>query len=241
MTPPTSENAFLHGGFPRIRLYWTCHTQYYTFTFAQRNTQQGSVGEGGSCAGLRADLPLRCYLLLRHKGAPRQSTWGRKARQRMSQLELHREEDPRLSSMTTLSSMNTIYATGSLFSNRPPVPSSSPRALITFTGTLLVLCVLPHPFLSPFLPVPPFSFYRLNQERCSPSIANWLWCWTFITWQLGVCMVEMWERERAERAAGEECGLILRGHYYHHTLCQCHRGWLVHTHTHTLTVKLLED
>lgn len=38
----------------------------------------------------------------------------------MSQLLLLRGEDSRLSSMTTLSSMNTIYATGSLFSNGPP-------------------------------------------------------------------------------------------------------------------------
>lgn len=42
----------------------------------------------------------------------------------MSQLELNREEDPRLFPMTTLSSMNTIYATGSLFSNRTPSPWS---------------------------------------------------------------------------------------------------------------------
>lgn len=38
----------------------------------------------------------------------------------MSQLQLRREEGPRLSSMTTPSSMNTSYTTGSLFSNRPP-------------------------------------------------------------------------------------------------------------------------
>lgn len=98
------------------------HAQSYTFTLAQRNTQQGSVGEGGTCVCLRVDLPLHCYLLLGHKGAPWRAASGRKARRRMSQLELHREEDPRLSSMTTLSSMNTIYATGSLFSNRPPPP-----------------------------------------------------------------------------------------------------------------------
>lgn len=77
-----------------------------------------------ACVGPRVDLPLHCYLLLRHKGAPWWAASGRKARRRMSQLELRREEDPRLSPMTTLSSMNTIYATGSLFSNRPP-----PRSL----------------------------------------------------------------------------------------------------------------
>lgn len=108
------------------------HAEYYVFSHT-RNTQQGSAREGGSSVGPRVDLPLHCYLLLRHKGAPWRATSGRKARRRMSQLELHREEDPRLSSMTTLSSMNTIYATGSLFSNRPPpVPPSSPRVLATF-------------------------------------------------------------------------------------------------------------
>lgn len=120
------------------------------------------MGEGGSCVSPRVDLPLHCYLLLGHKGAPWRATTGRKARRRMSRLELHREEDPRLSPMTTLSSMNTIYAMGSLFSNRPPHgPSSSPRTLATFTGTLLVFCVLPHPFLSLF---PPFFFTGESRE-----------------------------------------------------------------------------
>lgn len=138
----------------------------------ERNAQQGSAGEGGSCVGPRVDLPLHCYLLLRHKGAPWRAASGRKARRRMSRLELHREEDPRLSPMTTLSSMNTIYATGSLFSNRPPRLPMVP---------LLHLALSPHsqgPFLSSvfclilfFLSFPPF-FYRLNQEKCSPSIAN---------------------------------------------------------------------
>lgn len=129
-----------------------CQTHMHNITLSlERSTQQGSVGEGGSCVGLRVDLPLHCYLLLWHKGAPWRAASGRKARRRMSQLELHREEDSRLSPMTTLSSMNTIYATGSLFSNRPPHGSSpSLRTLATFTGTLLVPCVLPHPILSVF-------------------------------------------------------------------------------------------
>lgn len=99
------------------------HAHYYTFT-AEKNAQRGSLGEGGSCVGPRVDLPVHCYLLLRHKGAPWRGASGRKARRRMSQLELNREEDPRLFPMTTLSSMNTIYATGSLFSNRTPSPWS---------------------------------------------------------------------------------------------------------------------
>lgn len=54
-------------------------------------------------------------------------------------------------------------------------------------------------------PSPPLcsvsSFYLLNQERCSPSIANRLGHWTFITRWLEVCVAQMWEtRERA----GEE-------------------------------------
>lgn len=189
----------------------------------ERSTQQGSVEEGGSCVGLRVDLPLHCYLLLRHKGAPWRAASGRKARRRMSQLELHREEDSRLSPMTTLSSMNTIYATGSLFSNRPPNgPPSSLRTLATFTGTLLVLCVLPHPILSLFS----LFFYRLNQERCSLSIANWLWRSIFITWWLEVCMVEMWEWGSV---LGREMWAPPQGHHYDHTLCQCHGGRLLHT------------
>lgn len=192
----------------------------------ERNAQQGSAGEGGSCVGPRVDLPLHCYLLLRHKGALWRAASGRKARRRMSRLELHREEDPRLSPMTTLSSMNTIYATGSVFSNRPPPPpdgaSSSPRALATFTGTLLVFCVL----ILFFLSFPPFFFYRLNQEKCSPSIANWLWRWTFITWWLEVCMVDMWEWGSV---LGRETWAPPQGHHYDHTLCQCHGGRLLHT------------
>lgn len=142
-----------------------CQTHMHSPLLLERNTQQGSAGEGGSRVGPRVDLPLHCYLLLGHKRAPWRAASGRKARRRMNQLEPHREEEPHLSPMTILSSMNTIYATGSLFSNRPPYgPSSSPRTPATFTGTLLVFCVLPHLFLS--------LFYRLNQERCSQSIAN---------------------------------------------------------------------
>lgn len=197
------------------------HAQYYAFTLAQRNTQRGSVGEGGSCVGLRVDLPVYCYLLVRHKEAPWWAASGRKARRRMSQFELHREEDPRLSPMTTLSSMNTIYATGSLFSNRPP------RSLFFALHSRHIhkdpSCLLCSASSFSFSL---FPFYRLNQERCSPSIANWLWRWTFITWWLGVCMVEMWER-------GSVLGRVMRahpqGHHYDHTLCQCHGGRILHT------------
>lgn len=83
----------------------------------------------------------------------------------------------------------------------PPGPSSSPRALATFTVSHSCLqCSASSFSLSLSL------FYSLNQERCSPSIANWLWRWTFITWWLGVCMVVMWE---SGSVLGEKCGLIL--------------------------------
>lgn len=84
-----------------------------------------------------------------------------------------------------------------------------PRTLATFTGTLLVFCDLPHPFISP-----PFPFiYGLNQGRCSPSIANWLRRWTFITWWLEVCMVEMWEWGNALGSnAGSSSGWSSRSH-----------------------------
>lgn len=72
------------------------HAQYYAFTLANRNTQQGSARKGGSCVGPKVDLPLHCYLLLGHKGAPWRAASGRKASLRMSQLQLHIEEDPRI-------------------------------------------------------------------------------------------------------------------------------------------------
>lgn len=111
----------------------------------------------------------------------------------MSQLRLLGGEDSRRSSMTTLSSMNTIYAAGSLFSHRPPPPRPPaphrPRALATFRGSRL----LPPSSVS--------AFYLLNQERCSPSIANRLGRRTFITRWLQVGAAQTWEtRERA----GEE-------------------------------------
>lgn len=129
---------------------------------------RGQWEQGGSCVGLRVDLPLHRYLLLGHKGAPWRAASGRKARRRMSQLQIHREEDPRLSSMTTLSSMNTIYATGSLFSNRPPCSLFfASRSRRIHRNPSCLLCSASSFSLS----LPPF-FYWLNQERCSPSIAN---------------------------------------------------------------------
>lgn len=130
----------------------------------QRNAQRGSLGEGGSCVGPRVDLPVHCYLLLRHKGAPWRGASGRKARRRMSQLKLNREEDPRLFPMTTLSSMNTIYATGSLFSNRTPSPWS-----LFFTSHTCHIHRDPPCLLwsasSFYSPPPPFSLYLRAKSR----------------------------------------------------------------------------
>lgn len=130
----------------------------------------GQLGEGGSYVGPRVDLPVHRYLLLRHNGAPWRVASGRKARRRMSQLELHREEDLRLFPMTTLSSMNTIYATGSPLSNR----SLSPRSPFFTSRSRHIHRDPPCPLwsASSFYSS---SFYGLNQERCSASIANWLW------------------------------------------------------------------
>lgn len=161
------------------------------------------------------------------------------ASQRMSQLQLSREEDPHLSSMTTLSSMNTVYATGSLSSNRTPTPKPlQPPACTTtitsFTGTLLIFYVLSHPFLSL---IPLFFFYRLNQERCSLSIANWLKHWTFITWQLGVCWVEMHEKRSA---LGRGMWAHPRGHERDPTLYQSRRWQQLYARFAEETVKKLD-
>lgn len=165
-----------------------------------------------ACVGPRVDLPLHCYLLLRHKGAPWWAASGRKARRRMSQLELRREEDPRLSPMTTLSSMNTIYATGSLFSNRPPPgPSSSPRALATFTGNLLVSCVLPHPFLSLF---PLFIFLQTKSREMLPKHCKLIMALNIYYMMVGgLHGGDVRERERAGgRNVGSSSGSSLWSH-----------------------------
>lgn len=129
----------------------------------------------------------------------------------MSRLELHREEDPRLSPMTTLSSMNTIYATGSLFSNRPPHgPSSSPRALATFTGTLLVFCVLPHPFLSLF---PPFFLQPKSREMLPKHCKLIMALNIYYMMAGGLRGHDASVRERAgERNAGSSSGSSLWSH-----------------------------
>lgn len=131
-----------------------CHTLVHNITLLlmQRKSQQGSAGERGFLvrAGSRPATSL-----LPAASAQRSPS----ASQRMSQLQLRREEDPRLSSMTTLSSMNTVYATGSLSSNRTPPPRTlqPPTSTITsFTGTLLIFYVLSHPFLSL---IPLFFFF----------------------------------------------------------------------------------
>lgn len=186
--------------------------QYYTLSFTLRNSQQGSSGEGAFGAGPRFDLPLSCYLLLWHKGTPRRAASDRKARRRMSQPELHREEGPLLSSMTTLSSMNTIYTTGSLFSNRPPSLTSS---LSPLSEESFLSSVFRRPFLSLIL----VFFYRANQERCSPSIANWLKIWTFITWQLGICVAE---RHKNGSVLCRGMWAQSQGHHYNRTLSQSH-------------------
>lgn len=181
----------------------------------ERNAQQGSAGEGGSCVGPRVDLPLHCYLLLRHKGAPWRAASGRKARRRMSRLELHREEDPRLSPMTTLSSMNTIYATGSLFSNRPP-----PRLPMV---PLLHLALSPHsqgPFLSSvfclilfFLSFPPFFLQAKSRETLPKHRKLIMALNIYYMMAGGLHGRHVRVRERAgERDVGSSSGSSLRSH-----------------------------
>lgn len=83
-----------------------------------------------------------------------------------------------------------------LFFNRPPLaPHFSLHTLTTFTRSVLLCSVSSFSLTCSLL-------YGLNQERCSPSIANWLRHLTFITWQLGVAMTEVLER-------GSESGLFL--------------------------------
>lgn len=121
----------------------------------------------------------------------------------MSQLELHREEDLRLFPMTTLSSMNTIYATGSPLSNRTPSPRSpffTAHSRHIHRDPSCPLWSASSFYSSPF-------FYGLNQERCSASIANWLRRQTFITRRPEVCTVEMRARGKG---AGEKRWLLPR-------------------------------
>lgn len=179
------------------------------------------MGEGGRGVGLRVDLPLHCYLLLRHKGAPWRAASGRKARRRMSQLELHREEDPRLSPMTTLSSMNTIYATGSLFSNRPPWSlffASRSRHIhsLSFLSSVfcLILFSLSFPFLQP-------KSREMLPKHCKLIMALNI----YYMMAGGLHGGDVRKRERA----GREMWAHPRGHHYDHTLHQCHWGRPLHT------------
>lgn len=179
------------------------HAQYYTFTPAQRNTQQGSVGEGDSCVGLRVDLPLHRYLLLGHKGAPWRAALGRKARRRMSQLQIHREEDPCLSSMTTLSSMNTIYATGSLFSNRPPCSLFALRSHRIHRNPSCPLCSASS-FSLPLL----FFLLQAKSREMLPKHCKLIMALNIYYMTAGGLHGGRCEGEGA--CWGEECGLILR-------------------------------
>lgn len=163
-------------------------TQYCTFTTAQRNAQQGSVGEGATCVGPRVDLPLHCYLLFRHKGA----SW--RCVRKKSQPENE-------STLSSTEKKTLVY---------PPWPLChpwilfTPREVFSLMDPPCSLFIAPHPrhihAVPPccLCPASSFSltlsfFYSPNQGRCSPSIANWLGLWTFITRQQEVCTVEMWE------------------------------------------------
>lgn len=205
------------------------HAQYYAFTLAVRNTQQGSMGEGGSCAGPRVDLPLHSYLLLGHKGAPWRAASGRKARRRMSQLELHREEDSRLSPMTTLSSMNTIYAAGSLFSNRPPQSLFfASRSCHIHRDPSCLLCSASSFSFSPSLFLQPKSREMLSKHcklimalniyyMMAGGLHGWMWEWGSV---LG-----------GERYAGSSSGSSLWSHTLsvsgERLLCTCFTGELL--------------
>lgn len=194
--------------------------QYHTFPHSERKSQQGLARERGFWC--RAGSWPATSLL---PAVPAQRNPS--ASQRMSQLKLRREEDPRLSSMSTLSSMNTVYATGSLSSNRTTPPPST--TTITPASPHHHRYVHRNPSCLPCL-VSSFClshsfFYRLNQERCSPSVANWLKHRTFITWQLGVCRVEMHEKGSVLRRG---MWAHPRGHHCDPTLYQHYRRWPFH-------------
>lgn len=194
-------------------LFYYTHMHNITLSLLHsRNTQQGSAGEGGSCVGPRVDLPLHCYLLLGTKGP-----LG----------ELRQEEKPGGEWVSPSSTEKKTLVS-------PPWPLCHPWILFTprevFSlidppGSLFFASRSHHIHRDPsclLFSASSFSlfpfFYRLNQERCSPSIANWLWRWTFITWWLGVCLVEMWESERVGRGMWAHP----QGHHYDETLHQCH-------------------
>lgn len=161
-------------------------TRRITKVHWRRNGQRGSEGDKGSRAGPRVDLPLQRYLLLPHKRAAsaRKSESAPSPRRRRLPSILHDH-----------SVIHEYYLRrGKPFLSPPPPPPRPPaphrpRALATFRGSRLP---------------PPTSvsaFYLLNQERCSPSIANRLGRRTFITRWLQVGAAQTWEtRERA----GEE-------------------------------------
>lgn len=129
----------------------------------KRENNQGSLeekrpaGVGGGGAALARELTC-------HSSATCCSpTKEPHQRERVSQLRLLGGEGSRRSSMTTLSSMNTIYAAGSLFSPRPPPHSRPPTGLAlptTFTGSRL----LPPSSVS--------AFYLLKQERDAPRASQ---------------------------------------------------------------------
>jgi len=200
-----SKVVVLHDLFPP-----TSHApaQYYTFTLAQRKSQQGSVGEGRCGAGPGAYLPLHCYLLLLHKETPWRAASRRKARQRMSQLELRREEDQCLSSMTTLSSMNTIYATGSLFSNRPPLfrllcPALSPHSQGPFLSSVFCLILFSHSF----------SFLQAKSREMLPKHCKLIKALNIYYMTAGgLHGRDAWEECAVERNVGSSSGSSLRSH-----------------------------
>lgn len=176
-------------GVPLIR-FPTLHTYICTFlcfhSCTHTNTQRGSVGEGRWGLSWPESWPATPLL----PAAKAQRSPSASSVRKKGQAESESAPAPRRRPSSILHDHSVIHEYylrhGKSFLEQmpPPFPSSWPRTLATFSGIILVFCVLPHLLLS----LAAF-FYGLNQERCSPSIANWLRRWTFITWRLGVCAV----------------------------------------------------
>lgn len=138
----------------------------------------------------------------------------------MSQLGQHREEVSCLSPMTTLSSMNTIYATGSLFSNRPPPVLLLRLALSSHSqGPFLssVLCLILFTLSFPF-------FLQAKSRDMLPKHCKLIMALNIYYMMVGgLHGGEVRERERAgARNGGSSSGSSLWSHTS--PVSQFHRG-----------------
>lgn len=142
----------------------------------------------------------------------------------MSPLDHHREEDPCLSPMTTLSSMNTIYATGSLFSNRPPGPLFfASRSRDIHRDPSCPLCSVSSFSLSLSLP---FILQAISREMLPKHCKLIMALNIYYMMAGGLHGGDVGE---SGSVLGRGMWAHPQGHHYDLTLRQCHGGRLLHT------------